>query len=190
MWRSLLSSTDPKVLLASDCCKTRDSAQKSTIQHARAVYGVFSSQNVEKNGVARSYYGLLAYTSLERELRAEQQYGEGYLEATLESLRKWPVELEKKVSDSKCQECSFRVAPAPFCVMQYISVPRCLEGNKEGTENGRVEARKTKLAVQIFRDSVEGGLECMNYNRWLLLETSKLEKSSLCTTERSACSRQ
>lgn len=55
------------MLLASECCRTESSAGKATTQHTRASSGAFVSGNLEKKGVAGSYYILLAYADLGQE---------------------------------------------------------------------------------------------------------------------------
>lgn len=45
MYSILLYWTDPKDLLAKECCRAGISARKSTTEHARAAKGVFATRN-------------------------------------------------------------------------------------------------------------------------------------------------
>lgn len=104
VWRSWLYPTEPKVLLAKECCGTGVSDRKSTIQHAGARNAVFGSRDFGKNGMAESYDWSLWYVDVGRELQSKKRSEEMYMDAAMESSRKWAVELEKKVSDWKGQE--------------------------------------------------------------------------------------
>lgn len=105
MWslvlRSWLYSTDPKVLLATDCCRVMVSARKSKLERARASKRFLCKSKLWETGVAGSYYGSLAYADPERELRSRKQYGRGYTAVTEETIRKPVAELEIMASDSR-----------------------------------------------------------------------------------------
>lgn len=73
------------------------------------------------------------------------------MEVTVEVFRKWVVELEDKVSDSRGQGHSVWVFPAPICAVRYIKDARYLEGEKEGTESRGLEARKPHVQLGASR---------------------------------------
>lgn len=68
-----LYPTDPKVLLANDCCKTGVFARRSTVQYARARNGVFANKNSGDKGMAGWHYRSRPYADLGREQRSSKQ---------------------------------------------------------------------------------------------------------------------
>lgn len=151
MRRSRLYSTNLKVLLGSECCKTKVSVLRSMIQEARAENGVFPSRNSENENLVLSCYWLLAYADLGREVRSGKQYGEGCMEATLKTYWKRVVEMEGSLSDGRCQEDFVWTVLAPFYVTRYIRDPRYLAGGKEGTAGVEIESRKPNLQLRASK---------------------------------------
>lgn len=119
--------------------------RRSTIEHENAGKGLFASRKFGEREVIGSYYGSLVYADLGQELQSTKRYGEGYMEVTAESFRKWALDLNEKVSDSKGQTHSVWVVPAPFCAMRYINDPRYLQGDKAKLETRRVSPRRANV---------------------------------------------
>lgn len=79
---------------------------------------------------------MLAYRDLGGELQSGMQYEEKDIEATAQLFRKRAVEQKERASDSKGQEHSVWVVPAPSRAMRTSKIPQYLEESSEEMESG------------------------------------------------------
>lgn len=63
------------------------------------------------------------------------------------SFRRCTMESEGNVSESRGQEQSVSVFPAPFCAIRCDDISKCQEGDRRVPGSRRIEAGKPKRAV-------------------------------------------
>lgn len=85
----LTSPTAPKTILAHERDRPGMLVQRWGIFHKKVGNGLFACKSFGERNAMASYIESLPYGDLEKELQVTTRYGEEYIEAAVESSRRW-----------------------------------------------------------------------------------------------------
>lgn len=103
---------------------------KSTISHLGYRLDLLACQTIGQVEVVGYYYCLLVFENLTMEGQKAKTYGEGVVQVTAESSRKWANDISKKIVSKDESEQKLWIVPALFYVMLYINDVRHSRGDQ------------------------------------------------------------
>ena len=129
LWPAELQSyfygTDPKVMLAHECCVLGVQRRPSTIKHDFSGMGLFAGRDFGKHEIIGCYYGSLLYIDLNSSANSRKTVGNGFMKVNSKIFGKWALEItDAGGMNWRNKKLIIWIVPRPVCAMRYINDPR------------------------------------------------------------------
>lgn len=144
-YRDLFENFPVKMLRVAETLSKGLSIRDSTIKHAQAGKGLFTTRFIAKGEEILTYYGVVVYKDLTEIGDGAKTYGTGMFQFSTEQFSKSAIELKDKVKDKSGKEHTAFVIPAPFSNAVYMNDPRYLVGDEEQVVRNTSMARKANV---------------------------------------------